>query len=88
LVKEAAYEKNKLAFLVERVFIVVKAHDLIQKSRFNLSLEEQRIVLCLIGKIKPEYRSLLKYVFSVKDFCQFCGLDKKSGGNYGKAQKH
>ncbi len=68
--------------LEARGFIVVKANDLIQKSRFNLSLEEQRIILYLISKIKPDDEELLKYVFSVKDFCQVCGLDDKSGGNY------
>jgi plasmid replication initiation protein len=65
-----------------RGFTVVKANDLIQKSRFNLSLEEQKILLYLISKIKPDDIAMVQYVFSVKDFCEVCGLDEKNGGNY------
>ncbi len=37
-----------------RNYKVVKSNDLIQKSRFNLSLQEQKIILYLISKVKPE----------------------------------
>jgi plasmid replication initiation protein len=74
--------KTKTEILEARGFIVVKANHLIQKSRFNLSLEEQKIILYLISKIKPEDQEILKYTFSIKDFCQICGFNDKSGGNY------
>jgi plasmid replication initiation protein len=75
--RKKQYEINE-----SRSFMVVKANELIQKSRFNLSLEEQKILLYLISKIKPEDTELLRYEFGLKDFCQVCGMDERSGGNY------
>lgn len=63
-------------------FKVVKSNDLIQKSRFSLSLQEQKIILYLISKIKPEDMELYEHTFDIKDFCQVCGLDYDSGKNY------
>ena len=75
-------KKEQINLSEARSFTVVKANELIQKSRFNLTLEEQKIILYLISKIKPDEQELVKYIFSIKDFCQVCGLDEKSGGNY------
>ena len=55
--------------------LVVKSNDLIRKNRFSLSLTEQRIVLYLISKIKPQDTVLLEYDFNIKDFCEVCGID-------------
>ena len=55
--------------------LVVKSNELIRKSRFSLSLTEQRIVLYLISKIKPNDTELLEYDFNIKDFCEVCGID-------------
>lgn len=55
--------------------LVVKSNELIRKSRFSLSLTEQRIVLYLISKIKPNDTDLLEYEFNIKDFCEVCGID-------------
>jgi len=65
-----------------QTYKVVKSNDLIQKSRFNLSLQEQKIVLYLISKIKPEDMDLKEHIFEIKDFCQVCGLDYDNGTNY------
>jgi len=61
---------------------VVKQNDLIQKSRYNLSMQEQKIVLYLITKVKPEDTDLHLYEFKIKDFCEICGIDMTSGKNY------
>ena len=61
---------------------VVKSNELIQKSRFSLSVHEQKIILYLISKIKPEDIDLKTHTFEIVDFCRICGLDKESGGNY------
>lgn len=61
---------------------VVKQNDLIQKSRYNLSMQEQKIILYLITKIKPEDTDLHLYEFKIKDFCEICGIDITSGKNY------
>lgn len=61
---------------------VVKANDLIQKSRFNLSLQQQKIVLYLISQITPFDEDFKLYEFSIPEFCKICGIDLTSGGNY------
>ena len=55
--------------------LVVKSNDLIRKSRFSLTLTEQRIVLYLISKIKPKDTELLEYDFDIREFCEVCGID-------------
>ena len=61
---------------------VVKHNDLIQKSRYELSLQEHRIILYLISKIKPDDKIFHEYTFKIKDFCEVCGMDETSGKNY------
>jgi len=65
-----------------RNYKVVKANELIQKSRYNLQVQEQKIILYLISKIKPENMDLKEHLFEIKDFCKICGLDDTSGANY------
>ena len=76
--------KNEIFKSIEefRGHQVVKHNDLIQKSRYNLSLQEQKIVLYLISKIKPNEDCFHLYTFKIKDFCEVCGIDEKSGANY------
>lgn len=63
----------------ERNQLVVKSNELIQKSRFNLSTSEQKIILYLISKIKPSDTEFHEYEFSVADFCRICGISSQSG---------
>lgn len=59
----------------QRYSLVVKSNDLIRKSRFSLTLTEQRIVLYLISKIKPKDTELYEYDFDIREFCEVCGID-------------
>lgn len=61
---------------------VTKANELIQKSRFSLSLLQQKVVLYLISQISPYDEDFKLYQFSIQEFCKVCGLDFDSGGNY------
>lgn len=61
---------------------VTKANELIQKSRFNLTLQQQKIVLYLIAQINPFDEDFKLYEFSIVDFCRVCGIDESSGKNY------
>ena len=61
---------------------VIKSNDLIQKSRFSLSLQQQKIILCLISQITPYDEEFKLYEFNVVDFCQACGIDCANGKNY------
>lgn len=62
--------------------LVVKSNELIQKSRFSLSLQQQKIVLYLISKITPYDEDFKLYEFSIQEFCQICGIDTDNGKNY------
>ena len=57
-----------------RDYKVIKYNDLIQKTRHQLSMQEQKIVLYLISKIKPGDTELTDYKFDVAEFCEICGI--------------
>lgn len=61
---------------------VTKANELIQKSRFSLSLQQQKIVLYLISQITPQDEDFRLYEFSIPDFCRVVGINATSGENY------
>ena len=73
-------EKRRIAQL--RSHTVVKANALIQNSRYNLSVQEQRIILYMISRIEPGDTDFRTVSFSVQDFCKICGIDFDNGGNY------
>jgi plasmid replication initiation protein len=77
--KEAA---TPLSLSEERNYKVVKSNELIQKSRFRMSLQEQRIILYLISKIKPGDDEFITTEFKILDFCKVCGIHIDSGKNY------
>ena len=74
--------KKKDTYYELRNKMVVKANDLIQKSRFDMSLQQQKIVLFLISQITPNDKEFKEYEFSVQEFCRVCGISGVSGKNY------
>ena len=69
-------------YIEARYRTVVKANELIQKSRFDLSLQQQKIILYLISQITPADKEFKCYEFSVIDFCNVCGIDYNAGDKY------
>lgn len=65
----------------DREACVRKANQLIQESRFNLSTQQQKMVLYLISKITPKDEDFEEYEFTITDFCKVCGITL-SGTNY------
>lgn len=65
----------------QRFNTVVKANDLIQKSRFNLSTQQQKIVLFIISQIEREDNEFKLYEFKITEFCKMCGIEPQ-GDNY------
>lgn len=61
-----------------REMSVVKRDDMVQKSRHQLSVREQRCVLYAISKIKPDDTAFQEYTFSLADFYALCGLADQS----------
>ena len=74
--------KRKQSLIDKRNNVVVKANDLIQKSRFDLSTQQQKVVLYLISQIMPSDEDFKLYEFNITDFCKVCGIDSHSGKNY------
>lgn len=69
-------------YLAIRHNTVVKANELILQSKFDLSLQQQKMVLFLISQIETQDEEFKEYEFSVGEFCRVCGIDYKSGKNY------
>lgn len=61
---------------------VVKSNDLIQKSRFKLSLTQQKVVLYLCSQIKPDDEDFHLYTIPIREFCRLCGIDGVGGRQY------
>ena len=74
--------KKKETYLELRNKMVVKANDLIQKSRFNMTLQQQKIILFLISQVSPYDEDFKEYEFSIQEFCRVCGITISSGKNY------
>ena len=74
--------EKRLDVLHKQTYNIVKSNDLIQKSRFDLTLSEQKIVLRLIQMIQPQDEEFKYYSFDIQEFCDICGIDRLSGGNY------
>lgn len=60
-----------------REYKVVKHNDLIQKARYNLSVNQQKLIAYVISLIKPTDKDLMRYELSVADFCELCGIDRE-----------
>lgn len=52
--------------------------ELIQMNLFNLSEQQQRVVIYLIGQVSPDDEDSTLYEFSINDFCEVCGIDPYS----------
>lgn len=68
--------------LADRNQYVVKANDLIRKTRYNLTTQQQKIVLFAISKIKPDDDVHTQYELNLDELCEACGLNLDAGGYY------
>lgn len=66
----------------QQSYFVVKDNALIQRTRYSLSLQQQKLLLFMISKIKPTDEPYTDYSISIRDYCRVCGLDYDNGGNY------
>lgn len=72
-----------------RSYKVVKANELIQKTRFELSLTEQKSIAYICSMIKPGQKDeyILDYEFSIREYCKICGIDYNNGKNYANVKE-
>jgi len=61
---------------------IAKSNTLIQRSRYSLTLQQQRILLFLISKIKPTDTADQEYTFRIGEFCKVCGITASTGDYY------
>lgn len=74
---------EKMELVKSRDNQIVKHNDLVQKSRFELSLVEQKTINFLISLIPPDATIRdLEYEFQLQDYCKICGIDYNAGTNY------
>ena len=73
-------ERKKI--LAQRYRQVVKANELIQKTNFQLNLNQQKIILYLISQISPYDDDFKLYNFSISDFCHLMNIQIESGKTY------
>lgn len=58
--------------------IIVKSNYLIEAS-YRLSLQEQRLILLMVSKIKPDDRDFHVYEIAVRDFNRIVGIKSEAG---------
>lgn len=73
---------TKIDILKQRSYMVVKSNELIRKARYDLNISELKTLAYIFSKIKPTDQELQDYTFSIKEYCQICGIDYKNGANY------
>lgn len=59
----------------ERDYVVAKDNWIITRSRFSLTLQQQKILLYLISRIKPTDEIGTIYELPISDFKKVCGYD-------------
>ena len=73
---------EKLEILKAREYIVSKSNQIVQKSRYDFSVTEQRTIAYICSKIKPidvvdKAKGVpfqLEYDFNILDYCRICGI--------------
>ena len=71
----SAAERKYRAIEQERQQLAAKANELIQKTRYSLSVEEQKIILYTLSKISKDDVALHDMVFDVVEFKRLCGIE-------------
>lgn len=73
---------------INREFLVCKSNKLIQHSAFDLSPQQQKLILFAISKIKPDDEKFKEYEFNLEDFCDVLGIQKKQSKNIEDLKAH
>ena len=62
---------------MEKNYIVTKSNNLIT-SNYNLSVQEQKIILTLASMVQPEDKEFKPYIFKISEFMKIIGVDTKT----------
>lgn len=72
---------DKSQVSAERKQLVVKSNEIVQKSRYHLGTQQQKLILYMISKIRPEDTEFKEYTFELKNLCKILNIDV-NGANY------
>ena len=67
---------------VMRDYSVIKSNEIIRQAKYDLSLQELKILAYCFSMIKPNDTIETTYTFSIVDFCKVAGMDYENGKNY------
>lgn len=67
---------------IKREYKVVKSNAIIQKARYDLNLQELKLMSYCFSMIKPNDTKDQEYTFSIQEYCKVCGIDYKNGWHY------
>ena len=63
---------------MDKNYLVTKSNYFIMNSSYDLSLEEQKIILTLASMVQPEDEDFKPYKFRISDFMELLGVEDKS----------
>ena len=66
----------------ERKQLVVKSNEIIQKSRYHLGTQQQKLILYMISKIRPEDTEFKEYTFDLGNLCKILNIEVNSANYY------
>lgn len=78
MAKRKLSERQEMKKQSAREMSIYKRDDMIQKSRHQLSLREQKCVAFAISQIKPTDEVFQEYTFDIRLFYDICGLEGES----------
>lgn len=70
---------------MDRNYLITKSNTLIN-TRYDLKLEEQKIILALASMVQPDDEDFKPYVMSVREFAELTGVES-AGNKYTRLRK-
>lgn len=63
---------------MNKEYLVTKSNYFIMNSSYDLSLEEQRLILTLASMVQPDDEEFKPYIFRINDFMKLLDVDTKT----------
>ena len=63
---------------MDKDYLVTKSNYFIMNSNYDLSLEEQKLILTLASMVQPEDEEFKPYIFKINEFMKLLGVDTKT----------
>lgn len=63
---------------MDKNYLVTKSNYFIMNSSYDLSLEEQKLILTLASMVQPEDEEFKPYIFKISDFIKLLGVENQS----------